>query len=116
MRLKRDPKALYLQLNERYFDGSLPEEAIVRFVDYPGTGEAIDTRCDVGACWQNGEGQWFIELHSSHKPLGADHMALTLVHEMVHVKHPMKARRHNAAVWGEEYRRLVGLGFFKEIF
>lgn len=116
VRLKRDPKRLYDQLNETYFDGLLPSSTVVRFVDFPGTGSAIDTRCDAAACTLGEDGVWIIELHRSLKDLGSDYMALTLAHEMVHIKHPKKARRHNAAVWGEEYRRLVGLGFFRSIF
>lgn len=115
MRLSRNPDSLYAQLNETYFEGVLPSNPVIRFVDFPGTGEAIDTRCHSGACWQS-EGKWIIELHSGLKTLGVDCVALILAHEMVHMKWPVKAHRHNAKVWGEEYRRLVGLRFFEEIF
>ena len=115
-RLKRDPKALFLQLNDLYFDGLLDPETEVRFVDFPGTGAAIDTRCDSAAIHFRTGDPALIELHSNLHGLGADYMALALAHEMVHLKYPVKAQHHGAKVWGEEYRRLVGLGFFQSIF
>jgi len=114
--MKRDPQELYHQLNERFFEGALPSNTEVKYVDFPGTGECIDTRDESAACGQRPNGQFVIELHAAHKALGADFIALTLAHEMVHILYPVKARDHRAKVWGEEYRRLVGLGFFREIF
>lgn len=116
MKLLKDPKNLYLQLNERYFDGGLPLETEVKFVDYPGMGDAIDTTRNDAALGLKPDGTYVIELHSALKTVGIDSTALALAHEMVHLKYPVKAKDHRAAIWNEEYKRLVGLGFFREIF
>ncbi len=116
VKLKRDPQELFHQLNERYFDGALPASTKVRYVDYPGTGEIIITKTEDAATGIMPDGTYLIELHGALKTAGRCSSALALAHEMVHVKHPKKAKRHNAKVWEEEYQRLVGLGFFREIF
>lgn len=112
----KDPYKLYQYLNETYFENALPPCKTIKYITPDGSGKFLDARHMLGAVLPDENGDWHMELHAGLETLSRDFVALIMVHEMVHIKHPKKAFRHGTKVWKEEYRRLAGLGFFERLF
>jgi hypothetical protein len=111
--LPKTAQGAYADIRRRYLpDLPPPSQVTFKWITPLGTGEFLDTRCELGSMMETEKGKWLIELDGTFKGI-SDITYWIVGHEALHM---IYGPTHKSKEWNQGVRKLTGAGFFSRIF